>query len=276
METITPKLLRATVAHERHTPKRNAFSYSVFYITYPIVGDANSVVHPALFSLDRFNILSMHSRDHGPKNGDAWYPWITQQFAEYDVACKSTDRISLIAHPRLFGFAFNPISFWLLEDEESKLKAVLCEVKNTFGDSHNYLLRPLAIDVGARIGSMDILTTKKNLYVSPFNTMNGHYTFRFEYTPTHFKTNIDYYVDDTLTLATFMGGTFSPLSSRAILLSVLVYPLMTLMVVYRIHYQAFRLWQKGVRHTLRHRPSHTTGGTTTSDVDGNSENLHSK
>ena len=46
----------------------------------------------------------------------------------------------LYAFPRMLGYVFNPISFWLCHDAAGAVRAVLCEVRNTFGEQHNYLL----------------------------------------------------------------------------------------------------------------------------------------
>ncbi|MBP9668939.1 MAG: DUF1365 domain-containing protein [Candidatus Pacebacteria bacterium] len=252
------ELLTATVGHERFSPKKNAFTYQVYYTVCPVTNEP--VATPALFSFNRFNVLSMHTKDHGPKDGSAWRPWIAAQCSTRGMHVADDDVVLLVAHPRLFGFAFNPISYWLVFEKNTHLKAVLCEVHNTFGDNHNYLL--LNEDFRS-IEPSDLFAAKKNLYVSPFNTVApGSYTFSFTVNPTKFKSVINYYENNVHLLNTYMGGTRTTLTTRRICTVVIMYPLMTLLVVWRIHWQAVRLYVKGVRPTLSSRPQHTKDKTT--------------
>lgn len=252
------ELLSATVGHERFTPKRNAFTYQVYYVITPVTDD--TVPAPALFSFNRFNILSMHTKDHGPKDGSSWRAWIAAQCMRRGMHLAPEDTVLLIAHPRLFGYAFNPISYWLIYEKDSYLKAVLCEVHNTFGDDHNYLL--LHDDFTA-IEPAHLFSAKKHLYVSPFNTVApGSYTFTFAALPETFKSVINYFENDAHILNTYMGGARTPLTTQAICTVLVTYPLMTLLVVWRIHWQALRLYLKGVQNTLAKRPARTSNETT--------------
>ncbi len=252
------ELLTASVGHARFSPKKNSFTYHVYYLVCPVTEETVST--PALFSFNRFNVLSMHTQDHGPKDGSAWRPWVAAQCSARGMHIASDDAVHLVAHPRLFGFAFNPISYWLVFEKDTHLKAVLCEVHNTFGDNHNYLL--LHEDLRA-IQPTDVFDAKKNLYVSPFNTvMPGSYQFSFTASSSRFKSVINYYENDVHLLNTYMGGTRSPLTTLRICALVVTYPLMTLLVVWRIHWQAVRLYVKGMQNTLHTRPPHTEHGTT--------------
>lgn len=252
----TLQLLTAKVGHKRHHPKVNSFLYNVFYIALPV---HKVPPLPTLFSIDRWNILSVATNKHGAKDGSPLYPWILSQFSNADIQVTPQDSIVLIAHPRLLGYAFNPITFWLLIRGE-KLISVLCEVQNTFGSNHNYLL---SHHDHRGILPTDVFHSKKKLYVSPFNTVaNGEYSFMFNYSAIEFKATIEYYQDGVHTLSTFMGGAFSPLTSTSILLTIMKYPLMTFLVVARIYYQAVRLWLKGVVLTLNTKGEKISGDTT--------------
>lgn len=252
------ELLPATVGHERFTQRSNKFAYSVFYVITPVV--ETSFETPRLWSFNRFNLLSMHYRDHGPRDGSPWRPWIEKECAAQGMKLSEEDTVLLIAHPRFLGYAFNPISYWLVFERDTHLKAVLCAVHNTFGDTHNYFL---AHEDRRVIQPSDMFSAKKNLYVSPFNTVPpGSYSFSFTITPEKFKSVINYYEDGVHVLNTYMGGKRAPLTSASILATLVRYPLAILLVVFRIHYQALRLYVKGVVHTLDTRPPHTEGKTT--------------
>jgi DUF1365 family protein len=99
--------------------------------------------------------------------------------------------------------------------------------------------------------------------VSPFNTVPpGSYRFRFEVSPDRFASHIDYYENGKYILATYLGGVRAPLTARAIFYHFFRYPLMTVHVIVRIHFQALRLWLKGMPHTLATRPPRTSRETT--------------
>jgi uncharacterized protein len=243
------RLLKASVWHLRERPKRNEFTYAVYYVAYELGGE--KVKKPTFFSFDRWNILSLYKKDLGPKDGTDWLPWVRSLYQQNGVQIEGTDTVEVISHPRLFGYAFNPITFWLLLDASKHIKAVVCEVHNTFGGNHNYVL---SHKDGSFIKPEDVFIAQKELYVSPFNSMEGYYKFSFVRTPKKFKADIFYYVGEDSVVKTSMAGEYATFSSRTIIGVVIMYPLMTLLVVARIHWQALILFIKGVPHTLHNRP----------------------
>ncbi len=251
--------LKAKVGHARLWPKKNLFLYNVFYTRTTIKKDMSDKT-PLLLSEDRFNVLSHYTKDHGAKDKNiSWYTYITKELEKAKISYNENYTIELIAHPRLLGYAFNPISYWLVQDEKKQLRAVMCEVRNTFKQSHNYLLAKSDMSV---IKPADVLSSKKNLYVSPFNKVEGHYEFTFLYDGEQFKSVINYFDDKRQILNTFMGGEISTISSVKILQAVFSYPFMTIRVVARIHWQAVRLISKRVRLTLKSRTKNYTSNET--------------
>jgi uncharacterized protein len=251
-------LLLATVGHKRFTQRENTFAYRVYYVVCPVPNEGIST--PRLWSFDRWNIFSMYRKDHGARDGSSWRAWITKECSTQGMALDTEDQVLLIAHPRLFGYAFNPISYWLIYEKSSYLKAVLCEVHNTFGSTHNYFL---AHRDGSPIQPHDVFTAQKHLYVSPFNTVPpGSYTFTFSVTNGTYSSVIDYFENGERVLNTHMSGVRIPLTDAAIARTLFAYPCMTFLVLFRIHWQALRLYLKGVKNTLATRPPHTAGKTT--------------
>lgn len=252
------RLLSAKVGHTRHTPKKNAFSYDVFYVSREMTGPP--LPTPFLFSDGKWNVVSFSANDHGRRDGSDPVLWLSELFVRKGVTLPEDARITLIAHPRLFGYSFNPISYWLI-CSGGTLAAVACEVHNTFGETHTYLLHH---DDGHAMMPDDVFHAEKHLYVSPFNRMHGRYEFRFAYDESKFSSHIEYFEKDEKVLSTYIGGTFTPLDTRSILRTLASYPLMTFLVVLRIHSQAVRLWWKGVPPTLKERPEAISGGATRS------------
>ena len=134
------------VRHTRLRPVRNAFAYGSYYLRLPLRSMGAGGFGCALFSRNRFNLLSFADADHG----DGRQPltdWIDGMLRREGVL-DADGEVWLQAMPRVLGFVFNPVSFWFCHRADGALRAVLCDVRNTFGERHFYLL-----DKGAAIGN---------------------------------------------------------------------------------------------------------------------------
>jgi DUF1365 family protein len=248
------QLCAGEVRHRRLRPVQNAFHYGVFYLRVPVRsllggsgnGNGAGAAAPALrwFSLNRFNLLSFHDADHGDcAGGVPLHAWIEAQLERHG-AHDADGEIWLQTMPRVLGYLFNPVSFWFCHGADGSLRAVLCDVRNTFGERHLYMLR-----TGAAIANGATLCADKAFHVSPFLPLRGGYRFRFvralrEGQGERHLACIDYSDDGELTLSTSISGTAQPLSDSAVLRACLAHPLLTLGVMARIHWQALRLWCK--------------------------------
>jgi len=157
--------------------------------------------------------------------------------------------VRLLCFPRVLGYVFNPLSIWFCYHADGGLRAVLYEVRNTFGGKHGYLV-PLAADHHS--GTPIVQGADKNFYVSPFIVMEQHYVFRLAEPGERLAVAIRQGGPQGAQLVARHSGRRRPLSDRMLLLAFLVYPLMTLKVIAAIHWQALRLWLKGAR--LQPRP----------------------
>jgi hypothetical protein len=237
---MKPRLMFGAVMHERLRPAANRFVYPVFFLQAPLARLAE--LRGPLFSLDRWNLFSLHRRDHGPRDGGDLEPWIRALLARQGLAVADGE-VVLQAFPRVLGYVFNPVSFWLCHDRGGALRAVLAEVNNTFGERHNYLV---ARPDGRPIRAGDALEARKVFHVSPFLPVEGRYRFRFAGGSRFSAAFIDYEDAEGLALRTSISGRPVPLDSRGLLRAFFGYPAFTLGVVARIHWQALKLWWKGV------------------------------
>lgn len=236
---MTARLYRGEVAHARHRPVRNAFRYPVFFLRFRI--DRMDDLAVAGLSVDRFNLTSVHRRDHGPRDGSDLERWVRDLLRR--EGCDHADgSVWLQTFPRVLGYVFNPVSFWLCHDRQERLRAVLCEVSNTFGERHNYLLTH---PDGRPIESGDWLEARKAFHVSPFFPVDGGYRFRFSDDGTRAHFRIDYGDDGGTLLATSIAGEGRALTGTGLARCILAQPFMTAVVMARIHWQALRLWLKG-------------------------------
>lgn len=232
--------------HGRRGDVKNAFRYSVDYVLL----DAESAVRgPALFSRNGGNLASVQDRDHGglPHEGTGAV-WVRDVLAAHGIDL--TGRIDLLAQPRLLGHVFNPVSFWLCHDEAGILRVVIAEVTNTFGDRHSYLchhddLRPLT--------KAETVAAKKVMHVSPFQPVEGGYTFRFDITSDRIGIWIDYSNGRGGLIAT-LSGDRKPMTNASILRAALRRPFGSRRVLALIHWQALKLWWKRVAYRPRPQP----------------------
>jgi len=228
------------VMHRRLTPVRHQFAYPIFYLRVPL----SRIDHVASrwLSVDRFNLFSLMRRDFGPRDGSSLERWM-RDILHRNGLDAADGEIFLQAMPRMLGYAFNPIVTWHCHDRAGRLRAVLCEVRNTFGEWHHYLVA----HAGAHaIGPRDWLTAAKRFHVSPFFRVEGEYHFRFSRAAGAGSMRIDYHDAAGHALVTSLRGKEHALSDRLLMRCFFAYPFMTFMVVARIHWHALRLWMRNV------------------------------
>jgi uncharacterized protein len=247
-----PEICFGRVMHRRLRPTEHQFGYGVFYLRVPLSAlDAMRRQSNAWFRMNGFGLLSFRERDYGPRDGSDLATWVRGLLRDADISTADGE-IVLQTFPRLLGYVFNPISVWYCFDRAGSLRAAICEVNNTFGERHNYVV---AHEDGRVIAAQDWLLAKKVFHVSPFCEVRGYYRFRFEQTfsevsqsPRSFS-QIDFFdgADDADKLiVTTMHGEPKPLTTSTARNAFFTYPLMTLGVIARIHWQAFKLWRKNV------------------------------
>ena len=234
-----PAIAFGRVMHERVRPVRHRFAYRVFFLRLPLARlDACAT---RWFSIDRFNLFSLHRADFGPGDFADLEAWVRGALLRHGIE-GADGEIVLQAFPRVLGYAFNPIVLYQCHDRGGALRAVLCEVNNTFGERHHYLVAPCAGSIQPDVE----LRADKQLHVSPFCRVEGHYRFRFGGTAPRTWSRIDYHDDAGPLITTAMHGREQPLDDARLLRAFFAYPLMTLAVIARIHLQALRLWLRRV------------------------------
>ena len=237
---MMPQLFHGAVLHARLRPRRNSFRYRVFFMRFAL-GDLQQLEN-AFFSINRWNLFSFHFRDHGARDGSHPEGWIRALLA-LEGLDEVDGEICIQAFPRMLGYVFNPVSFWLCHDKSGALRTVLCEVNNTFGEHHHYLL--FHPDHRAILES-DTMKARKVFHVSPFCDITGEYRFQFNVEETSTLIRIDYGDPEGKLLLTAISGKGSTFGPTALVRAFVLYPWMTVGVIARIHLQAIRLWIKGV------------------------------
>lgn len=230
--------------HGRLFPKKNVFSYGMYYLHFPL-----SMRENLPLAYNRFAPLSFYGRDHGLRDGSDLESWARGILMQYGGENSNDWTITLMCMPRVFGYVFNPVSFWLCRDKEDNLRAVLCEVHNTFGEDHTYIC--MKEDQSA-ITHRDVLQGEKLFHVSPFLEREGHYTFKFDCREKTFKVWIDFYdAKGDKKLVTSLIGHLEPMNKATLRKAFWGYPLITFKAIALIHWQALKLVSKGIKYISR-------------------------
>ena len=234
---MVPALYETTVRHVRTSPVRNAFSYPG---------------HCWLVDLDELPVLPAGLRrlaEFRPADhlGDASRS--IRENVDAELAERGVDlhggRVLMLAHPRVLGHVFNPISVFWCHDAAGQLVCVLAEVHNTYGGRHVYLLHP---DERGRA------RTEKQFYVSPFNPVDGHYTMSLPVPGDRLDLVVTLLRPGAAPFVATLRGTRRPATTGSVVRTSLRRPLHTRAVSARIRLQGIRLVLR--RLPVQPRPTH--------------------
>lgn len=256
----TPKpFYEGRTGHFRNGPVQHGFTYRVFFLGMDIDTldqclNAERSIRPKwpwLFSVNGLNLLAFSHSSHGPRDGSALGPWIRNILREAQLPDYCGHTITLHTFPKILGWGFSPVSFWLCRDREGQLRAMLAEVNNTFGEHHSYLV---AHDDAAVIEGSKPLSAIKVFHVSPFFPVAGQYQFQIQCSTPNLHIRIQYKDGQGNDLIAYLQGRGSAMSGLALLVSFLKHPFQNITVLSRIHWHALLLWRKGVRFHRKPAP----------------------
>ncbi|MCA1952152.1 MAG: DUF1365 domain-containing protein [Hyphomicrobiales bacterium] len=231
------------VMHQRMRPAPHRFRYSVFSLLVDLDRLDAAGRLARLFSVGRFNLIGFSPRDHGAPGETDPAAAARRLLADAGLATPVA-RVLLLCHPRVLGFVFNPLAVYFAYDAAERLIGIVYEVRNTFGGRHSYVA-PLRAGEASAAGIRQ--EAEKRFHVSPFlgPVMRYHFRLRPPGTRDVAVRILETDADGPILAATFTG-TALPLSDAACLRLALTMPLMTIKVVLGIHFEALRLWFKGI------------------------------
>jgi DUF1365 family protein len=242
--------------HKRLFPKENSFTYGTYYLALKL-SELDKLTVSTL-NLNRKGLLSFHEKDHADGKTPllAWaYELLKQNKVEFEYG-----EVVLLTLPRVLNYVFNPVSFYFCYSKENNLRAVICEVHNTFGETHNYIC-----NVNKNIENNTIIEIEKYFHVSPFMDRQGFYKFRFDMRAEKLGIWIDHYKPDgSKDFMTSLTGNFIELNNKNLRISFWKYPLITFKTIYLIHWQALKLLAKGIKYIPK--PKQKTPKTTASKI----------
>jgi uncharacterized protein len=247
LSSLHSSLYECSVLHHRLSPKVHQFRYRIFLLSLDL--DELPSLHRKLwcFSYNRRNLYSFRDRDHLTLPGletasikENIIAWVRQQ----GLSVADDVPIRLITLPRVLGYIFNPVSFYYFHDSAGVAQSVVVQVGNTFREMKPYLIRePSSVDFFR-------LITPKHFYVSPFSELTLHFDFRIKVPGEH----LEIHIDDRLgpnpeaerTLVSVLSGKQRALTAARLTWYLLKYPLITLKVIFFIHWHALLLWMKKI------------------------------
>jgi DUF1365 family protein len=243
-------LYAGAVVHTRLRPVRHRLRSRMFALLLDLDSLPSIAASLRWFSLDRFNLFGFCARDHLAGTAMPLRAQIEAAMAEAGLT-PDGGAIAVLCMPRVLGLVFNPLSLFFCHDRAGALRAVLYEVNNTFGQRHTYLL-PVA-DADSRPIRQEC---DKVFHVSPFMDMDLRYRFRLMPPTENYAGKFAIAIDVADRAGTlFTAGFAAPrqkLTDATLLRAFLRQPLLAIHVLGGIHWEALKLWRKGMR--LRPRP----------------------
>jgi hypothetical protein len=229
-------LYHGIVTHRRFRPVTHALRYRIFMLLLDL---DETVGVPSLLGIDRTGLLSFRQRDHGDGSNNGLRAWIAAQLGQAGLEPAASVRV--LCMPRVLGHVFNPLTVYFCHGAGGALRAMIYEVNNTFGGRHAYTLA-----VG---GPSDRIAhgCDKTFHVSPFMDMDLHYRFRVR--PADETVSLVIHTDDAqgAMLTAGFAGRRQALSNANIFRAALSIPFLGLKVLGGIHWEALRLWLKGLK-----------------------------
>lgn len=234
-----------TVTHVRWKPFVHRLRYGLFSLLLDL-DEIDLLTSVPFFSHNRFNLVSFHDSDFGPRDGSGLRSWLDAEMDEAGIE-GSPGSIRLLSLPRILGYQFNPLAVWFIDDEEDTLRWILYEIHNTFGEAHSHLVELSGSDRFEH-------EFAKELFVSPFFDVAGVYQVRIRKPGDTLSIVIDYETEGTRALTATLRGERRPFNRRDLLRAVVRYPLVTAKVIAGIHWEAAKLWLKGATYRRREPP----------------------
>jgi DUF1365 family protein len=231
------------VMHARLKPVGHRFSYRVMSLLIDLDRLGVADRQTPLFGVNRRALYSFHEADHGDRDGSSLRLYAQRCAAEHGIDLTG-GRVLLLCYPRLFGYTFNPLSVYYCYRADGQPALLIYEVRNTFGDIHAYVL-PVTLGDISPAGIRQ--TQDKRFYVSPFIEMAMRYHFRVMLPQDRVKLRIIETNSEGPLLSATFNGQRRILTTRELLRSFSSLPLVTLKIIAAIHWEALRLWLKGVR-----------------------------
>ena len=239
------------VFHRRTRPAEHKLRYSVFSLLLDLSEIDQLASSLWLFSRNRFNLFSFHDRDFGERESEPLMAFVRRSLASAGIS-GVPERVLLSCYPRVLGYGFNPLSLFYCLDGQGRCFAVIHEVHNTFRERHWYVL-PVEDEASQWINQR----ADKQLFVSPFAHMGMHYKFRLNLPGSRQVVVIRASDQEGLLITASYTADRQTLSAACLAKLFFMIPFLSAKVILGIHWEALKLWLKGVP-LFKHLPKRST------------------
>jgi len=235
-------LYECSVMHHRFTPKVHHFQHDIFMFYLDL--DELDLVAKKIFSFgyNRKNLYSFRDADHEPAGENPLKERILDFLRRNGIDLGPFGRVMLLTLPRVFGYVFNPISIYYCFDEAGAPVCSVAEVGNTFREMKLFLLRREELAAGATFKNI----VPKHFYVSPFSELDLSFDFKLKIPGDKLDIKIDDRDGEEKVLISTLTGQRAELTNHNLSWFTVKYPLVTIKVIFLIHWHALRLWLKRV------------------------------
>tara|TARA_B100000609_G_C17217291_1_gene437482 strand:+ start:190 stop:948 length:759 start_codon:yes stop_codon:yes gene_type:complete len=236
-------IYKGSIRHRRFTPISQTFNYKIF-MTFFDISKIDKMFKKSIFwNVNKFAFVSFNRVDyHGNPELSLDQAVRETIFKKKGIDIKGPIRV--LTHLRYFGYCFNPVSFYYCYDENDKdVELIMAEVTNTpWNERHCYF-------INTKKKKNFIEHLNKEFHVSPFWEMDHQYEWYFTTPKEDLHVNMKNFKDEKKIFdATLNMNTRIEMNFYNLLLQTITFPFITLMVYLRIHYQALKLWLKGVKY----------------------------
>lgn len=240
------------VKHRRLAPVEHAFSYRMFMLYLDLAELPRVFEGRWLWSARRKALARFRREDHFGDPATALDECVRDLVAR-ETGARPNGPIRLLTHLRYFGYVFNPVSFYYcFAADDSRVETIVAEVNNTpWGERHCYVL-PQSADVSAKAeqGGHARFFPRKVMHVSPFMEMDVDYDWRFGAPGREPGSRLALHMENARQGRKIFAATLvlrrAEIAAGSLARALALYPAMTLRVIVAIHWQALRLWLKGV------------------------------
>lgn len=247
-------IYKGKVRHRRFFPKNHEFTYPLYMMGINVDDVLSNKLTSVsrLFAFNKFSWLSFNSNDYlRQKQSDdmdlkqtVWKTVAEMKTIDFDET--EQGEILFLGQCRCLGLYFSPINLFYCYDNNVACRFILAEVSNTpWNQKHYYLLENI---------NDKSITHEKNFHVSPFMRMDVDYKWVIKPPSENLSVHIEsiskniehsHLADNKLFDAT-MNLKRMDFTANNIRATLLRQPMMTLLIVIHIYWQALRLFLKKV------------------------------
>ncbi len=238
------------LVHKRLRPVKHELRYRVFSLLLDVKKIDQTANRLRLFSYNRFNLFSFYDSDHGPGDGASILQHVDALLRAAGVN-QPVHKVLMLCYPRVLGYGFNPLTTYYAMNKSGGLEIAIYEVNNTFGERKTYVV---PVSPGEQSNGVIAQTCPKQLYVSPFNSGDGEYSFRISPPGDRLILGVSLRTSNGPLLKTYFTGERKALTDQFLLTAFIKRPLQSMKVTAAIHLEAFRLWRKGLKLVKRPAP----------------------